>query len=248
MAEKQHAAAALFKKPAVLAIIVVAIAIFIIWSSQKPGQKMNDATQSAAQVADQDSGAMKLPPQPPGQDTPRIVSQMNQPQAGGSEGSVAAPGLDKLVKGLEDKVAADPTNTNNRLLLAQTYNELGMRDKALKEMRELHKQDPEQGRVNLILGSLLSRSEDQGEVKESLSLLDKAATDKTVQEYLVELYKGDALIRMQDHDGALKHWKAALEKMPATDNRRAMLEQRIAELSAPKDKPAQEKAASGSES
>ena len=41
----------------------------------------------------------------------------------------------------------------------------------------------------------------------------------------------DALIRLQDHDGALKHWKMALEEMPQADNRRAKLEQRINELS-----------------
>ena len=248
MAAKQNPAIALIKKPAVMAIIIIAIAIFIIWGSQKSDQQnnaMNDAPEAAEQAANADSdssaasaGAMNLKPQAPGQDTPRIVAKMNQPQSG-SGGNVAAPGLDRLLKGLEEKVAADPSNVNNRLLLAQTYNELGMQDKALKEMRELHKQNPDHGRINLILGSILSRSNDQEKVKESLALLDKASGDKTIQQYLVNLYKGDALIRMQDHDGALKHWKMALEKMPPSDNRRAMLEQRIAELSTREAKPAE---------
>jgi predicted negative regulator of RcsB-dependent stress response len=47
----------------------------------------------------------------------------------------------------------------------------------------------------------------------------------------VHMYKGDALIRMQDHQGALEQWKLALKDMPPADNRRSRLEQRISELS-----------------
>ena len=106
-----------------------------------------------------------------------------------------------------------------------------MQDKALAEMRTLQKDNPDNGRVSLILGSILSQSNDQESLKESLPLLEKASGDKTIQQYLVNMYKGDALIRLQDHDGALKHWKMALEEMPQADNRRAKLEQRINELS-----------------
>ena len=111
-----------------------------------------------------------------------------------------------------------------------------MQDKALTELRNLQKDNPENGRVNLVLGSILSKSNDQEKLKESLPLLEKASNDKTVQQYLVNMYKGDALIRMQDHAGALKHWQLALEEMPQADNRRARLEQRVNELSTNKNK------------
>ncbi|MGD8570036.1 MAG: hypothetical protein PVJ39_18255 [Gammaproteobacteria bacterium] len=247
MAAQQNSVASILKQPYVVALIIIAIAIGIIWISQKPesavsGMATTAAKNSARQAAGPDqaatnsgSGAMPMKPQAPGGDTPQIVAKMNQQK---KSGSVSAPGLDRLVKGLEDKVAADPGNIDNRLLLAQTYNELGMQDKALTELRALKKQNPDHGRINLILGSLLSRSSDPEKVKESLPLLDKASSDKTVQQYLVELYKGEALIRMQDHEGALKHWKKALENMPPTDNRRAKLERRIAELSAKEGKAA----------
>jgi tetratricopeptide (TPR) repeat protein len=247
MAAQQNSVASILKQPYAIALIIIAIAIGIIWISQKPelaasGTASTAANSNATQTANsvqaasnKGSGTMPLKPQAPGGDTPQIVAKMNQQR---KSGSVSAPGLDRLVKGLEEKVAADPGNIDNRLLLAQTYNELGMQDKALTEMRALKKQNPDHGRVNLILGSMLSRSSDPEKVKESLPLLDKASGDKTIQQYLVELYKGEALIRMQDHEGALKHWKKALENMPPTDNRRAKLERRIAELSAKEGKAA----------
>jgi predicted negative regulator of RcsB-dependent stress response len=112
-----------------------------------------------------------------------------------------------------------------------------MQDKALAGMRELQKEKPEDARVSLILSSMLSRSNDESKLKESLTILDKLSGDKTIQQYLVNMYKGDALIRTQDHDGALKHWKLALEDMPSADNRRAILEKRIADLSMKGQKP-----------
>jgi cytochrome c-type biogenesis protein CcmH/NrfG len=233
MSPKDNFAASLIKRPAVIAIVLITVAVVVIFINEKPG--LSDAGQASSSVQnagsitnpDAPNAEAQLKPQMPGANTPRIVANMNQQR----EGGVSAPGLENLVKGLEDKVAADPTNVNNRLLLAQTYNELGMQDKALTEMRSLQKENPENGRINLILGSILSNSNDQENVKESLTLLDKASGDKTVQQYLVHMYRGDALIRMQDHVGALEQWKLALQDMPPADNRRARLEQRISELS-----------------
>ena len=244
MSANKNFASSIVKQPFTMAIAIIAIAILIIWANQKPSTDTQPTAQDDAVSSNATSESMQLKPPATvnaGQDTPRIVANMNQPQQ--AAGSVSAPGLEGLVKGLEDKVAADPTNINNRLLLAQTYNELGMRDKALAEMRSLQKDNPDNGRVNLVLGSILSKSNNPEEVKESLPLLDKAAADKTIQQYLVNMYKGDALIRMQDHAGALKYWQLALKDMPAADNRRAKLEQRIKNLS-PNDKKAEDTQAS----
>lgn len=220
------------KQPFFIAIVLVVVAVAILMVAQKPSQ--NDEKNMAGDESTQQAappGDIKLKPPTTasaGQNTPKIVQSMSGGQQ--QQGQVTAPGLESLVAGLEKKVEADPS-LSNRLLLAQTYNEIGMQDKALVGMRELQKENPDNGRVNLILSSMLSRSNDEAKIKESLTLLDKLSGDKTVQQYLVNLYKGDALIRVQDHDGALKHWKLALEKMPQADNRRAILEKRIADLS-----------------
>jgi cytochrome c-type biogenesis protein CcmH/NrfG len=239
MSTNENSKTSLIKQPAVIALGLVVVAVAVILVNEKSDSLDTDtaamnttqSTESATSPEGLDSG-MQIKPQAPGGDTPRIVANMNQERAG----SVSAPGLENLVKGLEDKVASDPTNVNNRLLLAQTYNELGMQDKALTEMRSLQKDNPDNGRINLILGSILSNSSDQEKVKESLTLLDKASGDKTIQQYLVHMYRGDALIRMQDHEGALEQWKLALKDMPPADNRRARLEQRVSELSAMENK------------
>jgi len=229
MSTTENSAASVVKQPVVIAIALIAVAIIVIFIYEKPGssESANGSLSEIETAPGSANAQIQIKPQLPGQDTPRIMANMDQQQ----EGSVSAPGLESLVKGLEDKVAADPSNVNNRLLLAQTYNELGMQDKALTEMRALQKSNPENGRVNLILASILSNSNDQEKAKEAITLLDKASGDKTIQQYLVHMYKGDALIRMQDHKGALEEWKLALKDMPPTDNRRARLEQRISELS-----------------
>lgn len=222
------------KQPFFVAIVLVIVAVAILIVAQEP--QKNDEQAMASNESNEAATPGDINLKPPttagaGQNTPKIVQSMaGAQQQQGQQGQVSAPGLESLVAGLEKKVEADPS-LSNRLLLAQTYNELGMQDKALAGMRELQKEHPDNGRVNLILSSMLSRSNDEAKLKESLTLLDKLSGDKTVQQYLVELYKGDALIRVQDHDGALKHWKLALEKMPEADNRRAILEKRIADLS-----------------
>jgi len=226
MTAENKDAASFMKQPFVLAIVLIVVAIVIIWVAQKP----TTSSEEAAASADTSGGSEGIKLKPPttasaGQNTPKIVQSMAP-----REGQVTAPGLESLVKGLEEKVKKDPS-VNNRLLLAQTYNELGMQDKALVSIRELQKEDPDNARINLVLSSMLSRSNDKEKLQESLTILEKLSGDKTIQQYLVNMYKGDALIRTQDHDGALKYWKLALEEMPAADNRRAILEKRIADLS-----------------
>ena len=228
MTAEKNRTASLVKQPFAIAIALIVVAIVIIWVAQKPA---NSPEQSAVaeSVDTKDSGIKLKPPttESAGQNTPKIVQSMD---GGQREGQVSAPGLESLVAGLEAKVKKDPS-VGNRLLLAQTYNELGMQDKALTGLRELQKENPEDGRVNLVLSSLLSRSNEKEKLQESLIILEKLSGDKTIQQYLVNMYKGDALIRIQDHAGALKYWKLALDDMPAADNRRAILEKRIADLS-----------------
>ena len=236
MTAENKNAASLLKQPFAIAIVLIVVALIIVLASQKSTTTSEQGPGAVSESAGTQGDAIKLKPPTTasaGQNTPKIVQSMSSGEQ--QEGRVTAPGLESLVSGLEEKVKADPS-VSNRLLLAQTYNELGMQDKALTGMRELQKENPEDGRVNLVLSSMLSSSNDEQKLKESLTILDKLSGDKTVQQYLVNMYKGDALIRVQDHDGALKYWKLALEDMPAADNRRAVLEKRIADLSTKGDK------------
>lgn len=229
MTTENKNAASFLKQPFVIAIGLIVIALIIIWANQEPSATKSQGASSEEAAAEGQEIKLKPPTTASaGQNTPKIVQSMSSSEQ--QEGRVTAPGLESLVAGLEAKVKADPS-VSNRLLLAQTYNELGMQDKALTGIRELQKENPEDGRVNLVLSSMLSRSNDEAKIKESLTILDKLSGDTTIQQYLVNMYKGDALIRVKDHDGALKYWKLALEDMPAADNRRAILEKRIADLS-----------------
>jgi predicted negative regulator of RcsB-dependent stress response len=119
---------------------------------------------------------------------------------------------------------------DNRILLAQTYKELGRAPDALTELRSIQQQQPDNPRANLVLASILSQSSDPKELDEALALLSKIKDDITVQPYLIYMYKGDALIRKQDHQGALENWKQALATMPESDGRYAVLEKKVMDL------------------
>lgn len=241
----------LISNPTSFSILVLSVVILIVWLDQRGSGKEQVATMQAPVANTKMAPAMpagqgdKLPPislKGPSMnpsDTPQILGQMGSENEAGAAGKLAAPDLGGLLSGLEAKVKADPTDLGKRLLLAQTYNELGMGDKALTELRTMHEQDASNARVNLILAQVLSSSEKEADIKESLTLLDKLSTDKSVQQYLVHLYRGDAMIRQQDHEGALKEWKQALSMMPEADNRHTMLEQRIADLSMKGKTPAE---------
>jgi predicted Zn-dependent protease len=240
--------AGLISNPTSFSILILSAVILIVWLDQRGSGNQTGGTAAtlSAPIANtqmvptlsaksgQSDGlppiSLKGPSINPN-DTPQILNTMGASETGDTAGKLQAPDLGGLLGGLEAKVKADPGNVGKRLLLAQTYNELGMADKALTELREMQKQDAENGRVNLILAQVLSSSDKEEDVKESLTLLDQLSKDKTVQQYLVHLYRGNALIRKQDHEGALKQWQESLKTMPEADNRRAMLEQSIGDLS-----------------
>jgi tetratricopeptide (TPR) repeat protein len=227
----------LISNPTSFSILVLSAVILIVWLDQRQPQTMSNAassvsvTQAKTMDPDQSDSKSTITLKPPSfnaGNTPKILNTMGDNK---QPGKLQAPDLGGLLAGLEAKVAADPSNIGKRLLLAQTYNELGMVDKSLTELRKLQTEEPENNRVNLVLSSVLSKSDNEKDLKESLQILDKLVDDKSVKQYLVQLYRGNALIRQQNHEGALKSWQAALETMPEADNRRAILQQRVAELS-----------------
>lgn len=175
-----------------------------------------------------------------GGELPRIVQRLGSPASGSvpaapgpkPDGRLTAPDLGSLLGRLEDKVKAEPNNVSNRLLLAQTYNELGLADKALDESRAAVKQFPDHSRAKLVLASVLSKRKNEVELKEAVDLLKGLRGEKETKQYLVEMYIGDAMIRMGEHQLAMESWKKALEGMPVSDNRRSKLEKGIADINA----------------
>ena len=229
------------RHPGSIVLIIAVVMMFVIMQEQsRQSSTVNSpsAMETPSQVADNAAptgGKAKV-----GGELPKIVQQFAAPPAApisgtkptGKPGSLQAPDLGSLLGRLEDKVKSDPTNIGNRLLLAQTYNELGLGDKALDEVRAALVQAPDHARAQLVLASILSARQNEAELNEAKALLDGLKLNVKIKQYLVAMYLGDASIRLGDHDAALKSWKLALETMPPSDNRRAQIEKRIADMKA----------------
>jgi tetratricopeptide (TPR) repeat protein len=229
-------------------ILIVAIAImFVMLTDQSHRQNKQNQASSAVPVSP--SSPSTTPSEntnPPalsnktdrvgGGELPKIVQNLNgggsmSPPSKAAPGRLTAPDLGSLLGRLEEKVKAQPDNVNNRLLLAQTYNELGMTEKAIKVARSAKKQFPDHFRTKLVLASVLSKQQDEGMLREAIQLLTGLKKNQEVKQYLVDMYLGDASIRLGDHAAAVENWKMALKGMPIGDNRRARIEKAIADVS-----------------
>lgn len=233
------------RHPGSIVLIIAVVLMFVVMNErsrqpsgtisvgQQAAMKAPGAGPSSISSADNTAPGMSKPKM--GGELPRLVQQLGGPAAvkpAGAPGRLQAPDLGSLLGRLEDKVKSDPGNIGNRLLLAQTYNELGLGDKAVDEVRAALVQAPDNARAQLVLASILSTRQDEAGLNEAKALLDGLKSNDKVKQYLVSMYLGDTFIRLGDHDAALKNWKQALEAMPVTDNRRPQIEKRIADLAA----------------
>jgi len=211
------------RHPGSIVLIITVVLMFVVLSEQSR-QSPDGATVTS------DAGASAKM----GNELPHIVRQFSTPVVpinAGSPDRLQAPDLSSLLVRLESKVKAEPANISNRLLLAQTYNELGLGGKALQEARAARKQDLAHARAKLVLASILSRRENKDGLNEAKKLLEDLQSSSEIKQYLVAMYLGDAFIRMGDHVAALNYWKQAVDDMPVSDNRRPDIEKRIADLS-----------------
>jgi len=230
------------RHPGSIVLIIAVVLMFVIMNEQSR-QSTRSGSSVGAPSASSD-GVDNIAPTDSkpkrGGELPKIVRQFAAPTTGSpsgtkttqAPGSLQAPDLGSLLGRLEDKVKSDPANIGNRLLLSQTYNELGLGDKALEEVRAALVQAPDNARAQLVLASILSARQNDADLNEAKALLDGLKLNVKVKQYLVAMYLGDAFIRLGDHGAALKNWKQALETMPPTDNRRAQIEKRIADMNA----------------
>lgn len=108
----------------------------------------------------------------------------------------AAKSLGSLVEGLEMKVAANPENVDQQLLLAQTYNELDSREKSLALLRKLNKQEPKNPQVKITLATVLMKSADKQELNEALRMFDEAIKLKPDVASMARLYQGEIKVKL----------------------------------------------------
>ncbi|MBL1275373.1 MAG: hypothetical protein COB30_004745 [Ectothiorhodospiraceae bacterium] len=232
------------RHPGSILLIITVVLMFVVMNEQSRQSASNIPT--AFQTSSVSATAGSVPTLPVvssipeggrakmGNELPSIVRQFSapssRPAAVKPPGRLQAPDLGSLLGRLEDKVKSDPENIGNRLLLAQTYNELGLGDKGLDEVRAALVQAPDHARAQLVLASILSARQNEQGLSEAKMLLGRLKGNADVKQYMVAMYLGDALIRLGDRDAAIKNWTVALEKMPVTDNRRAQIEKRISEI------------------
>lgn len=162
------------------------------------------------------------------------ATQESEPSAqtgmsGATNPSVAS--LADLLPRLEAKVAAAPRNYEQRLLLAQTYVELGQSAKGVEQLRRLHKQVPHDNPTTILLATSLIQQGTQADLRESSKLLEEALREKPAVMPMVRLYQGDIQMKLGDVPGAVKIWKDYLGKMSSGDPRRALFEEKISQAS-----------------
>ena len=230
------------RHPGSIILLIALVLMFVVMLEQKD-QQSQMLQPVVANKAPTSEPMRAAKPAKMGDELPRIVRQFSTPSASPSQAtsgvqkpaageSLQAPELGSLLGRLEEKVKAEPTNMSNRLLLAQTYNELGLADKALTEARAARTQDPNHQRAKLVLASILSGRDNAEGLNEAKGLLQELESGSDIKPFLIAMYLGDTHIRLGDHKAALNYWQQAVEMMPATDNRRQTIEKRIQDLSA----------------
>jgi cytochrome c-type biogenesis protein CcmH/NrfG len=110
----------------------------------------------------------------------------------------AAMSLSGLVAGLEKKVAANPENIDQQLLLAQTYNQLDNRAKSLQLLHSLNKQEPKNAQVKITLATILMTGEDKQELKEASQLFDNAIKLNPEVASMARLYQGEIRVKLDN--------------------------------------------------
>lgn len=146
----------------------------------------------------------------------RLVDNSLEKTAGeeSKSNSASAPILSDLLAGLEKKVAAAPTDLGIKMLLAQTYAEVGEVSRGLKMLREIKKIEPENQKISLVYATVLSKSSNPAELNEALELLNTLEKSNPAQKGSVLLQRGRVYLRMGETESAKKEWMQALAQLP----------------------------------
>jgi len=165
-----------------------------------------------------------------------VVSTMSSTVAAGSESASAAdapkpvPMLANLLAGLEKKVAADPQNMGLKMLLAQTYAEVGEISRGLGILREMNKSDPDNKKVSLVYATVLGKSNNPAELNEAMGLLNDLEKSNPEQKGTVLLQRGRIYLRMGETESAKKQWQQVVTELPETSGYRKQAELELSKL------------------
>jgi len=204
-------------RPAVwlwLLLAALLLAAGVLWLTRSP---VNDIGELSAGVMAGLKG--QAPPRPMAGETP----------AGGAP---PLPSLHDLLPGLEAKVAANPGDMDSRLLLAQTYAEVGQRDKALQSLQRLRAEQPGDGHIAFVYATVLM-SGDAAQLRQAYDLLEESRRKQPANASAARYYQGEIRLRQGDRAGAQAIWQEQLRALSPGDPHRAAFEQAIATLSAP---------------
>jgi len=229
---------------AVAILVVVVIAIFL--SDQADQDRGNAKVASTGNQSSVNTGSSQS--QAVGSETTIASPQIASPQQGSAvnspatsteqaanandkkPGAVSAPMLSNLIAGLEKKVAADPDNTGTRMLLAQTYAEVGEVEKGLQILRDLKAKEPENLKIDLVLASVLGKSNNPAELNEALKLLVVVEQRDESQIGPVLLQRGRLYMKMGETESAREEWKQAITRLPEGSGYRKQAEIELARL------------------
>ena len=173
----------------------------------------------------------------PGEVSGDIVSGLTRtnPHDAPDPESPAAGSLESLLPGLEAKVAADPKNTDARLLLAQTYGELDRRADALRVLGKLVTERPGDGQIRFLHAELLMRGESRADLRAAFDGFAASIRTYPEAERFARLHQGEIRLRLGDKPGAVRLWRDYARRLPADDPHRALFEHALAQAQQERD-------------
>jgi len=147
-----------------------------------------------------------------------------------ADASKPVPMLANLLTGLEKKVAADPQNMGLKMLLAQTYAEVGEVSRGLEILREMNKSDPDNKKVSLVYATVLGKSNNPAELNEAMALLNELEKSNPEQKGPVLLQRGRIYLRMGEAESAKKQWQQVVTELPEASGYRKQAELELSKL------------------
>jgi cytochrome c-type biogenesis protein CcmH/NrfG len=139
--------------------------------------------------------------------------------------------LNKLLPGLEAKVAAHPKDADLQILLARTYAELGQVQKAQELMEKLREQFPTNGRIPFASAQALMEGNQTADLRNAIHLFEQSALNEPTLAHLARLHQGQILLRLGDRQRAVQIWRDYIGTLPENDERRRPIEVELTNLS-----------------
>jgi cytochrome c-type biogenesis protein CcmH/NrfG len=138
--------------------------------------------------------------------------------------------LQELLPGLEARVATNPQDIDSRILLAQTYAELGQAQKGQELMTKLQREFPGNSRVPFARAKVLMAGTAPADLRRAIHLFEESALDDPTTVHLARLHQGHILLKLGDRERARQIWRDYIATLPAGDERRTLIESELAHI------------------